>query len=108
MERGNPMPHLDFREIKREISMFRVLDWIGWRARVIVRDAIRRGACPIHGSRNPRSRNFCATEGGYYCHSCHAHGDQIRFWAELRHLTMYHAAIDLCEVFEVPMPWKPR
>ena len=100
------MHDVDYAEIKRLIPVPDLLRAWGWQPLVIAAD-VRRGPCPIHGSRGKRSRSFAASSTGWCCHSCKRQGDVIRLWSERRGATMHQAAIELCRFMAVPVPYRP-
>lgn len=98
---------IDFAEVKRLVSVWDVLDMIGWQA-IARTPTERRGPCPIHGSTNIRSRVFAASRDGWMCHKCKRNGDAVRLWAELRSMTSYNAAVDLCKRSGSKVPYLPQ
>jgi hypothetical protein len=51
------VPAIDFRALREQISMAEVLALIGFEPQTAFWSG-RRGPCPIHRSRTPRSRSF--------------------------------------------------
>jgi DNA primase len=68
------------------------------------------GCCPLHEAATKRSRSFSVNValGRYYCHRCHRHGNPIDLWAAATNLTLYRAAIDLCQRLGRQVPWIQR
>jgi hypothetical protein len=102
-----PRKAIDFDRLLRLVSMGDVLRHIAWRPAWRGRDRVR-GPCKLHLSLNSRSKTFEAWRDGYHCWKCGARGDQIHFWAELNGLDDYTAALELCGVFKLEVPWRPR
>jgi hypothetical protein len=101
------MPGIDFKAIRRLVSIREVLDLIGW-VPVNDRKMERRGPCPVHRSASPRSRSFAASPLGWYCHKCCARGDALDLYAQVRGLNVYPAALELCRRLGRAVPWLPR
>ena len=62
-------------------------------------NGVYRGCCPIHGGHNNTS--FCILDNRYYCHSCGATGDAIKFYCEMESLSFYQAVEALADKYEV-------
>ena len=101
------MPSIDFAAIKREVTMPDVLRLIGWLP-TWTRGDQQRGPCPIHGSTRIRSRSFCVNADGWYCHKCRNCGDQITLFAEVKRLSVYDAAREVCRLLGRPVYYLPR
>jgi DNA primase len=69
-----------------------------------------RGPCPLHGSRNGRSRSFSVhvREGRYQCFGCGSRGNALELWAAARQSPLAAATIELCERLGMPIPWVTR
>ena len=69
-----------------------------------------RGPCPVHGSSSPRSRSFSVNvaQQRYYCHKCKSHGNQLELYAAANAISVYQAAIKLCEALGREVPWIER
>jgi hypothetical protein len=64
---GNPMPWIDYREVRRRIPMSRVLELLNWEPDTRRGDQLR-GPCPIHSG---DGRSVFAVYLGkqvYFCH----------------------------------------
>jgi transposase-like protein len=103
------MPGIDFDVVRREISMQRVLDAIGFSVTTRSGDQLR-GPCPVHGSTSKGSRVFSVNLGEqrYYCHKCKSHGNQLELYAAVRRTTLYDATVDLCHSLGQDVPWIRR
>ena len=68
------------------------------------------GPCPVHASTSRGSRSFSVnlSTGRFYCHKCHAKGNQIELWAAIKQLSPYEAAVDLCHALGRDVPWIRR
>lgn len=58
--------------------------------------------CPFHHDTNP-SLKIYPNGKGFYCFTCGAGGDQIKFMALYRDVSNYEAAKELAEAFGVPV-----
>ena len=96
---------IDYRALRNEIPMARVLELIGYHP-TSRRGHQLRGACPFHHSErsNPRCFSVEQTRGLFRCFECGAQGNQLDLWARLRCLPLYDAAIDLCHHAGVCIP----
>ena len=88
--------------------MARVLEHLGLAARLSGSGPQRRCACPIHRA-DGRGRTFSVNldDNVFHCFEaqCGKHGDVIDLWAELHHLNLRAAALDLVQTFELePAP----
>lgn len=100
------MPGIDFKQVRQQIPIQKVLDLLGFVP--IVRVGVRlRGPCPIHRSRFARSRVFSVslTHHRYRCFKCHSAGTQLDLWAAVHRLSIHAAAEDLCQRLGIPIPW---
>jgi len=104
----NSMPGIDYRQLRERIPMSQVLELLGFQPRRQNREQLR-GPCPIHGSSDPRSDIFAVHLGkqAYYCHGCHASGNQLDLWAAVHKLSLHPAAFDLCRAAHIDPPWLP-
>lgn len=66
-----------------------------------------RGGCPVHRSRGEGSRSFSAKldENVYQCFKCGSSGGTLELWAAVHNISVYAAAIDLCEKLGIDIPW---
>ena len=104
------MPGVDFEILRNEISMQAVLGLLRWQP-TSRRGVQRYGPCPINeSSSSVRRRTFSVNldTGRYYCHQCHSQGNAMELWAAVRRMTIYQAAIDLCQVLGRDVPWIRR
>jgi len=96
---------LDFEEIKRSICVLDALTAVGWRP-AYQRAKGGRGPCPLHGSKDPRSRSFRFTANQWYCGRCKIGGDVLRLWALIQDQEILEAAYDLCESLGRTPPYR--
>ncbi len=103
------MPGVDFDVLREEITMRQVLDLLGFEPSGVSGDQLR-GPCPVHGSSSDRSRSFSVnlTKGRYYCFKCNSKGNQLQLWAAVHRLSVYQAAVDLCNSIGRNVPWIHR
>lgn len=93
---------VDYRALRRQISMERVLELIEYRP-TSRRGPQLRGPCPFHDSSNhPRCFSIHLTKGLFHCFRCGAHGNQLDFWSQLHHLSIHDTALDLGRRIDIP------
>lgn len=106
------MPGVNFAVLRQQLAMadvLRLLRFVPSR----VRGEQLRGPCPVHESRElrgPRSRSFSVNLrlGRYQCFRCGSRGNALELWAAARGVSLYAAAIELCESLEIDVPWIQR
>jgi DNA primase len=100
------MPGVDFYRLRQQITMADVLQLLNYEARSRRGDQLR-GGCPVHCSSSPRSRSFSVnlSLGRYQCFSCGSRGNALELWAAVREVSVYQAAIELCELLRLEIPW---
>ena len=103
------MPGVDLQLLRERITMREVLRLLRFEATVRRGDQWR-GPCPVHGSGNPRSRSFSVNVrlGRYRCFGCGSRGHALELWSAVRGLSVYAAAVELCQLLEVEIPWVTR
>lgn len=96
---------IDYRALRNQIPMARVLDLIGYHP-TSQRGHQLRGACPFHAPEHPIPRCFSVelTRGLFRCFDCGVQGNQLDLWARLRRLPLHKAAQDLCQHASVCIP----
>jgi DNA primase len=96
---------IDYRALRRQIPMERVLDLIGYHP-TSRRGNQLRGACPFHIPEHPIPRCFSVElqRGLFRCFECGAQGNQLDLWARLQRLPLHKAALDLCAHAGVRIP----
>lgn len=103
------MPGVDYEEVRRQITMSEVLQLVGFAAQRVRGDQ-QRGPCPVHGSSRPDSCTFSVNLqlGRYQCFKCGSRGNVLELWSAVRGISVYAAAVELCERLGKPIPWKTR
>jgi DNA primase len=69
----------------------------------------QRGPCPLHGSTHATARCFSVntTAQTFHCFKCGRSGNALDLWAAANRLSIYDAAVDLCQRLNVPLPLLP-
>jgi transposase InsO family protein len=103
-----PRPVIDFDAVRAAITMAAVLQLLGFKANS-TQGAQQRGPCPLHGSTSGTSRSFSANleEQCFHCFKCGRSGNALDLWAHANRLTIYDAAIDLCQRLGISLPTLP-
>jgi putative transposase len=102
-------PAIDFAAVHAAITMAAVLGLLG--LKIIARHgAQHRGPCPLHGSTSGTSRSFSANleRHIFHCFKCGRSGNALELWAQANQLSIYDAAIDLCQRLNIPLPTLTR
>ena len=102
--RPTPQPPRQTRQLRRQVSMTRVLGLIGYRA-AGRRGPQLRGQCPI--CRSPDAFSVHLSRQIYHCFACHSHGNVLDLWAAVHGQSLYHAAVDLCRTIGLVLPARP-
>jgi len=102
------MPGIDYRQLRRQITMSRVLDLLGFQPTWQHGPQLR-GPCPIPGCHSTSPRPFSAhlTRQIYHCFACRSHGNPLDLWAAVRSLPLHAAALDLCQAAHLVSPRLP-
>jgi DNA primase len=102
------MPSIDYQRLRQQITIREVLELIGFQA-TWRRGPQLRGACPIPGCCGTSGRSFSVhlTRHVYHCFTCHCHGNALELWAVIRGVSLYQAALDLCQLLNLDLPWQP-
>ena len=100
------MPGIHFAAVRAMIPLADVLNLVGFVPCEISRDQVR-GPCPVHHSTAPTSRGFSANLKMhiYKCVTCGLNGNQLDLYASVTGLSLFEAAIDLCEQLDREIPW---
>jgi DNA primase len=103
------MPGVDFRQLRASISIAEVLHLIGF-VPAETRGHQLRGPCPVHGSQSKSSRVFSVNlkSHAYQCFKCGSAGNQLSLYAAVTRLSLFEAAVELCEKLHRPTPWVHR
>jgi len=96
---------IDFRHLRRQVTMERVLDEIGYLASMTGSGPQRRGPCPLHDDPQHRHPSFSVhlDKGVFRCFypECQAQGNVLDLWARHTGLPLRQAAADLANRFGV-------
>jgi transposase len=99
---------IDFAALRQQITIEQALSRLGHFEHLRGNAKQSRGPCPIHGSKNPKSRSFSVdlAQNLFQCFSpnCQAHGNVLDLWAQIHNLTLYEAAKHLAATFAIPLP----
>ena len=103
------MPGIRFAEVRALIRLADVLDLLGFVA-VEASQAQVRGPCPVHRPASARSRSFSANLNRhvYQCFRCGSSGNQLDLYAAATGLSLFDAAVALCEQLHRDIPWVQR
>jgi hypothetical protein len=103
------MPGIDFVQVQARIALADVLDLIGFVPCETVGDQLR-GPCPVHHSTTPSSRSFSANLRLhiYRCFKCGSSGNQLDLYTSVTGLSLFDAAVALCEQLHRDVPWMLR
>lgn len=103
------MAGVDFRALRAAVSMREVLQLIGFVPAQACRQQLR-GPCPVHGSGSKSNRTFSVNlqANVYHCFKCGSAGNQLDLYAAVTKMSLFEAAIDLCEKLNRPTPWLHR
>src|SRR5438067_593050 len=100
------MPGVDYRQLRAAISIAEILQLIRFVPAQASGPQLR-GPCPVHGSSSKSSRIFSVNlkTNVYRCFKCGSAGNQLDLYAAVTKLSLYEAAIDLCEKLNRSPPW---
>jgi len=103
------MPGVDFDVLREQVAMGKVLRLLRFKPSMRRGDQWR-GPCPVHRSKNPHSRSFSVNVrlGRYHCFACGSRGNALELWAAVRGISVYSAAVELCESLGLKTPWVAR
>ena len=106
------MPGVNFCVLRDQVAMADVVQLLRF-VPTHVRGVQLRGRCPVCDSRDrrgSRSRSFSVNLrlGRYQCFGCGSHGNALELWASARGVAFYAAALELCELLEIEVPWIQR
>jgi putative transposase len=98
-------PAIDFAAVRAAITIAQVLALLGFTARSD-HAGQQRGACPLHGSTHGTARCFTVhtKDHTFHCFKCGRSGNALDLWAAAQRLSIYDAAIDLCQRLNIPIP----
>ena len=98
-------PAIDFAAVRAAITIAQVLALLGFTPRSD-QAGQQRGACPLHGSTHATARCFSVNTKShtFHCFKCNRSGNALDSWATANRLSIYDAAINLCQRLNVPLP----
>jgi hypothetical protein len=98
-------PAIDFAAVRAAITIAQVLALLGFTPRSDYAGQ-QRGACPLHGSTHGTARCFSVNTNThtFHCFKCGRSGNALDLWAAANRLSIYDAAIDLCQRLNIPLP----
>jgi hypothetical protein len=98
-------PAIDFAAVRSAITIAQVLALLGFTPRSD-HAGQQRGACPLHGSTQGSARCFSVNTNAhtFHCFKCNCSGNALDLWAAANRLSIYDAAIDLCQRLHIPLP----
>jgi putative transposase len=98
-------PAIDFAALRAAISIAQVLALLGFVPRSD-HAGQQRGACPFHGATQGTARCFSVNSNAhtFHCFKCNRSGNALELWAEANRLSIYDAALDLCQRLHMPLP----
>jgi hypothetical protein len=98
-------PAIDFAAVRTAITIAQVLMLLGFVPRSDYHGQ-QRGACPLHGSTHGTARCFSVNTNAhtFHCFKCNRSGNALELWAVANRLSIYDAAIDLCQRLGIPLP----
>jgi transposase InsO family protein len=98
-------PAIDFAAVKAAITIAQVLALLEFTPRTDY-NGQQRGACPLHGLTSGTARCFSVNTNAhtFHCFKCNRSGNALDLWAAANRLSIYDAAVDLCQRLNVPLP----
>jgi putative transposase len=98
-------PAIDFAAVRAAITIAQVLTLLRFTPHSDYAGQ-QRGACPLHGSSSGTARCFSVNTNAhtFHCFKCGRSGNALDLWAAAHRLSIYDAAIDLCQRLNVPLP----
>jgi transposase InsO family protein len=98
-------PPIDFAAVRAAITIAQVLALLGFVPRSD-HAGRQRGACPLHGSTQGTARCFSVNTNAhtFHCFKCNRSGNALDLWAAANRLSIYDAAIDLCQRLNIALP----
>jgi putative transposase len=102
-------PAIDFAAVRAAVTMAAVLELLGCCLAGRTHGRQYRGPCPLHGSTSATSRCFSANleQQMFHCFKCGRSGNALDLWMHANRLSVYDAAIDLCQRLHIPLPTLP-
>ena len=103
------MPGIDYRQLRKQITMGQVLELIGFQATWRYGPQLR-GSCPLLGCGSASLRPFSVhlTRHVYRCFACGSRGNALDLWAAVCRLPTHQAALTLCHAANLAPPPLPH
>ena len=101
-------PAIDFAAVRATLTIVQVLALLGFVPRSD-HAGQQRGTCPLHGSTQGTARCFSVNTQAhtFHCFKCGRSGNALDLWAAANRLSIYDAALDLCQRLNIPLPVLP-
>jgi transposase-like protein len=98
-------PAIDFAAVRAAVTIAQVLLLLGFTPRSD-HAGQQRGACPLHGSTGGTARCFSVNTHAhtFHCFKCGRSGNALDLWAAANRLSIYDAAVDLCQRLNLALP----
>jgi len=98
-------PAIDFPAVRAALTIAQVLALLGFTPRSNHAGQLR-GTCPLHGSTNGTARCFSVNSNAhtFHCFKCNRSGNALDLWATANRLSIYDAALDLCQRLNINVP----
>jgi len=97
------MPAIDFGRVKQIVKLGDVMALLGltWtrQSRTFVR-----ARCPLGCHEDKHACKFDGTTNLWYCHRCKTGGSALDLYCRVKHLTVFAAAVELCELLHRELP----
>ena len=98
-------PAIDFAAVRAAVTIAQVLVLLGFTPRSD-HAGQQRGACPLHGSTAGTARCFSVNTHAhtFHCFKCGRSGNALDLWTDVNRLSIYDAAVDLCQRLNIALP----
>ena len=98
-------PAIDFAAVRVAITIAQVLTLLGFTPRSDYAGQ-QRGSCPLHASKPGTARCFSVNTNAhtFHCFKCNRSGNALELWALANRLSIYDAALDVCQRLSIPLP----
>ena len=100
------MPGIRFADVRARVTMVEVLGLIGFVPSETSGDQVR-GPCPVPRSDTSSGRSFSSNLRLhiYRCFKCGSSGNHLDLYASVTGLSLFDAAVELCERLHREIPW---
>ncbi len=98
-------PAIDFAAVRAALTIAQVLALLGFAPRSNHAGQLR-GPCPLHGSSRSTIRCFSVNTNAhtFHCFKCGRSGNALDLWAAANRLSIYDAALELCQRLHIALP----